>query len=362
MSSSVDVGAIESFVHEHATATGFAGVVAVREHGREILHLVTGIANRTANVPVSRATRFDVASVTKLLSATATMQLIERGAFALDTSMVEFLALEGDHFSPLITPHHLLSHTSGIGDDADEEAGERYEDLFIDSPNYGVRATTDQFRFFATRAPNFAPGEGTRYCNSGFVMLGLMIEKATGVPYREYVVEHVIKPARMTGAGWFSMDIVEPDVAEGVEAIRDEHGTITGWRRNIYSYPPVGGPDGGVYVTASDLFALHDALANGALVNAASFATMRTPHAFYWKEPPRGLRGHDTGYAHHMGYGFECEVRPDGSVRSYWKEGVNFGASACFRFYPEIDVATVVLAVGEDNAWDVTKPVDAAIP
>jgi CubicO group peptidase (beta-lactamase class C family) len=361
MPSSVDVVAINSFV-DAQSAGGLAGVVAIREHGREILHRSTGVANRAANVPVGRATRFDVASITKLLTATATMQIIERGGFALDTSMVEFLALDGDHFSPLITPHHLLSHTSGIGDDADEEAGERYEDLFVTTPNYRVRETSDQFAMFATRAPNFQPGEDTRYCNSAYVMLGLMIEKATGMRYRDYVVEHVFGPARMTGAGWFSMDLVEPDIAEGVEAQRDEHGAITGWQRNIYSYPPIGGPDGGAYVAADDLFALHDALADGTLVDPTSFAAMRTPQAFYKEQLNRSLRGHENGGTHHTGYGFECEVRPDGSVRSYWKEGVNFGTSACFRFYPEIDVATVVLAVGEDNAWDVTALVDASFP
>jgi CubicO group peptidase (beta-lactamase class C family) len=359
--SSVDIDVFESFLSEHASRTGFSGVVSIRDHGVDRFTFASGLANRGCNVQMAASTRFDVASITKLLTATATMQLIEQGAFALDTSMVEYLALEGDHFSPLITTHHLLSHTSGIGDDADEEAGERYEDLFVDRPNYRVRETMDQFALFATRAPNFAPGGGTRYCNSAYVMLGLMIEKATGMPYRSYVAERVMTPANMTSAGWFSMDVVEPDVAEAVEAIRDDHGAITGWRRNIYSYPPIGGPDGGVYLAATDIYALHDALRRGTLVTPASFATMITPHAFYREQPSRGLRGRDTHYAHHMGYGFECEVRPDGSVRSYWKEGVNVGTSVCFRHYPEVDVSTVVLAVGENNAWDVTAPLDAAI-
>ena len=360
MSSSVDVAAIESFVGAQAAA-GFSGVVSVRERGRDILSLASGIANRAANIPVTTATRFDVASIAKLLTATATMQLVERGAFSLDTSVVKFLDLDRSHFSPLITPHHLLSHTSGIGDDADEEAGERYEDLFVDMPNYRVRETRDQFAMFATRAPNFQPGAGTRYCNAGFVLLGLMIEQSTGMRFRDYVVEHVFGPAHMTGAGWFSMDLVEADIAEGVEAIHDEHGTITGWQRNIYSYPPIGGPDGGVYVTADDVFALHDALTAGTILGPSSFAAMRTPQAFYKEQLNRSIRGHDNGAAHHMGYGFECEVRPDGSVRSYWKEGINFGTSACFRHYPEVDVSTVVHAVGEDNAWDVTTLVDASI-
>ena len=91
-----------------------------------------------------------------------TLQLVEHGAFALDTPVIGYLGLEETGISTAVTPHHL-THTSGIADDADEEAGERYEDLFLERPNYSVMETADYLPQFVGKPPNFAPGGGCRY-------------------------------------------------------------------------------------------------------------------------------------------------------------------------------------------------------
>ena len=126
-----------------------------------------GYASRTWNIPTTAETRFDTASITKLFTAVATLQLVEQGAFALDTSVIGYLGAERTGISPAVTPYHLLTHTSGIADDADEEAGERYEDLFRGRPNNSVIETVDYLPQFVGKPPNFAPGEGCRYCNVG---------------------------------------------------------------------------------------------------------------------------------------------------------------------------------------------------
>jgi CubicO group peptidase (beta-lactamase class C family) len=122
--------------------------------------------------------------------AVATLQQIEAGSFALDTGVVEYLGLAETTLSAAITPYHLLTHTSGIADDADEEAGERYEDLFVDRPNYSVINTEDHLDQFVTKPPNFAPGEGCRYNNVGYVLLGLMVERGTGTSTRTLPSAH----------------------------------------------------------------------------------------------------------------------------------------------------------------------------
>src|SRR6266508_2873735 len=194
--------------------------VAIRRGDQDLLLEAFGYASRTWNVPATVETRFDTASITKLFTAVATLQLVEQGAFSLDTSTIEYLGLEETGISPAVTPSHLLTHTSGIGDDADEDAGERYEDLFLERPNYAVMETADYLPQFVGKPPNFAPGESCRYCNVGYVLLGLMIERATGSSYRSYVAEHVFAAAGMSRSGFFRMNVGEPDVAEGVEAIR----------------------------------------------------------------------------------------------------------------------------------------------
>jgi CubicO group peptidase (beta-lactamase class C family) len=346
------LGPVEELLRELEAADKFSGVVGVTQGDRELLLDAFGYASRTWSIPATVETRFDTASITKLFTAVATLQLVEQGAFTLDTSTTEYLELEETGISPAVTPYHLLTHTSGIADDADEEAGERYEDVFLERPNYSVVETADYLPQFVGKPPNFAPGEDCRYCNVGYVLLGLMIERATGSTYREYVAEHVFTRAGMNRSGFFRMDVVEPDVAEGVEAIEVEDGGVVGWRRNIYSYPPIGGPDGGAHVTVGDLLCFHRAVAEGRLLGPALTAELLSPKARH------GARGEGS---HFMGFGFEFETNADGAVRRYSKEGVNVGVSGMLRHYPMRDITCAVLAVGENAAWRPLKAIDEAV-
>jgi CubicO group peptidase (beta-lactamase class C family) len=351
-SAAVAVRAVETLLRELEAAQKFSGVVGIEQDDRNLFLEAFGYASRAWSIPTTVETRFDTASITKLFTAVATLQLVEQGAFDLDTSVIGYLGLEETGISSAVTPYHLLTHTSGIADDADEEAGERYEDLFLERPNYSVKEAADYLPQFVGKPPNFAPGEGCRYCNVSYVLLGLMIEQATGSTYREYVSEHVFARAGMTRSGFFRMDIVEPDVAEGVEAVEDENGGIVGWRRNIYSYPPIGGPDGGAHVTVGDLLRFHRAVSDGRLLGPALTAELLSPKARYSE---RGAG------SHLMGFGFEFETDADGAVRCYWKEGVNVGASGMLRHYPMKDITVAVLAVGEQAAWSPIKAIDEAV-
>ncbi|MGZ5374702.1 MAG: serine hydrolase domain-containing protein [Aeromicrobium sp.] len=351
-SAALALGAVEGLLRELEAADEFSGVVGVRQGDQELLLGAFGYASRTWSVPATVETRFDTASMTKLFTAVATLQLVEHGVFTLDTSVIEYLGLEETGISLAVTPYHLLTHTSGIADDADEESGERYEDVFLERPNYSVIETADYLPQFVGKPPNFAPGEGCRYCNVGYVLLGLMIERAAGSTYREYVAEHVFIRAGMNRSGFFRMDVVEPDVAEGVEAIEVEDGGAVGWRRNIYSYPPIGGPDGGAHVTVGDLLCFHRAVVDGHLLGPALTAELLSP---------KTRHGAPGSGSHLMGFGFEFETNADGAVRCYWKEGVNVGVSGMLRHYPLRDITCAVLAVGENTAWRPIKAIDEAI-
>jgi CubicO group peptidase (beta-lactamase class C family) len=351
-SPAVALGSVEVLLHELKAAGELSGAVCVTQGDQELLQDAFGYASRAWKIVATVETRFDTASITKLFTAVATLQLVEQGAFALDTSVIGELQLEGTGISRDVTPYHLLTHTSGIADDADEEAGERYEDVFLERPNYSVVETADYLPQFVGKPPNFAPGEGCRYCNVSYVLLGLMIERATGSSYRSYIAEHVFAPAGMNRSGFFRMDVVEPDVAEGVEPIEDADGRIVGWRRNIYSYPPVGGPDGGAHVTVGDLLRFHRAVTEGRLLGPALTAELLSPKVRH--------RARGAG-SHLMGFGFEFETDGDDVVQCYWKEGVNVGVSGMLRHYPVSDVTFAVLAVGENAAWSLTRALDEAV-
>lgn len=336
----MNIDTLNTQLTDLAAAGEFSGVVRIDGPDGTLLEAGYGMASHTWQVPATPETRFDTASITKLFTAVAVLQQVEQGAFTLDTSVVDHLGLEGTAISPQATVHHMLSHTSGIGDDADEEAGEDYEAVYADRPSYSVRRTADLLVGFQDKPANFAPGAGCRYCNASYVLLGLMVEKASGQPYRDYVVEKVFGPAGMERSGFFAMDRVVPQVAEGVEPV-DE---VPELRRNIYSYPPVGSPDGGAHVTAGDLVAFHRALLDGRLLSVESVRAMLGQQAEHVDE---------DGDAHWMGYGWESGAPDDsGEVRSYWKDGVNVGASGVIRHYPRHGVTVVVLSNLTDGAWE----------
>ena len=348
-----DLSAVRTRLALLAAEDRFTGAVAATRGGEQIFAAAYGYANRAWQVPCRVDTRFDTASITKLFTAVATLQLVQRGEFGLDTSVVDYLELARTAISPAVTPYHLLTHTSGIADDADEEAGERYEDLFVAEPNYSFTETADQLPHFVSKPPNFPPGQGCRYCNGGYLLLGLMIERASKVQYRDYVCANVFGPASMTRSGFFRMDVVEPDVAEGVEPILSADQRTVGWRRNIYSYPPIGDSAGGAYATVGDLLAFHRALAAGQLLGPELTSAMLTPHEVHTRKPD---------LTRMTGYGFEFRLTADGRIRRCEKEGVNVGTSGLLRHYPDHDLTLAILGVGEDSVWEPVAAFDAAVP
>ncbi len=334
---------LEESLRRLEAADAFSGVVRLTVAGDERFAGAYGFASRAWRIPNTLDTRLDTASITKLFTAVATLQRIDAGDFSLDTCAVDYLGLRGTLISPAVTVRHLLTHTSGIGDDADEEAGERYEDLWRDRPNYTIRETADFLPQFVHREPNFAPGEGCRYNNCGYVLLGLMIERATGRAYRDVIREDVFRPAGMADSDFLAMDGVHERLAEGADPVRDEAGAIVGWHRNIYSYPPIGSPDGGAHATAPDLDRFIRAVKDGRLLSGEMTAAFLVP-SVTWQ-----VR---DGWTSQFGFGPWFRVDDDGTVVFLEKEGINVGASGFVRHYPARDLTLVILSNLEDGAWE----------
>src|ERR687891_2466160 len=117
---------LDEYFRHRAAQDLFSGAVLITQGATRLFARAYGYASRAWRVPNTLDTRFDTASVTKLFTAISTLQLIDRGLLDFDTLVVERLGLEGTPLSKDVTVSHLLTHTSGIGDDADEEAGAVY--------------------------------------------------------------------------------------------------------------------------------------------------------------------------------------------------------------------------------------------
>jgi CubicO group peptidase (beta-lactamase class C family) len=323
------------------TETGFSGVSLAKRGDEFILHDAFGLAHRGFGIPNTVDTRFDIASVTKTFTAVATLQLVELGDIALDTRVMPYLGIGGTRISDDVTVYHCLTHTSGIGDDADEEAGEKYEELFIDKPNYSIRVTADFLPQFVNKDPVFPPGEGVRYNNVAFVLLGLVIEKATGMSYRDYIRRNVFERSGMSGADFCAMDGVHGDFAEHYKRIDHDDGAVE-WRKNIYSYPPIGSPDGGATVTALDLDRFVRVVLAGKLLGKEWTARLLTPQIKV-KEIEGG--------SFWNGFAFEFRLAAGGKIVRISKDGFNPGVCSMLAYYPAIDTTIVLLANIEYDVW-----------
>ena len=350
---------IKEICDNNALNHNFSGVCMVKENNKTIFEKAYGYANRSFKVSNKIDTRFDTASITKIFTATAIMQLIENKQLSLTNKITEIIDLRGTKIPKDVTIEHLLNHTSGIADDADEEAGEDYSALFINSPNYALKECSDFLKNFAYKDPNFKAGTNVRYCNCSYILLGLAIEKITKLSYRDYVTLNVFKKADMNNSGFFGMDEVNENIAEGYKNIVDEEDNIIGYKKNIYSYPPKGTPDGGAYTTAEDLNKFINSIINCKLLSKEYRDILLKPHCAFthkdeWYEIP--------GLYEENGYAFEFfMIGNEKTPFCIYKDGCNDGVASMFSYYPEKNITLVLLSNQEADVWAMRKDIQVEI-
>ena len=270
-----------------------------------------------------------------------------------DASIHDIVDLKDTAIPKDVRVEHLLNHTSGIADDADEEAGEDYSALFVDKPNYSIRNCVDFLPQFAYKLPNFEAGTNVRYNNCAFILLGLAIEQATGMEYRDFVTEYIFKAAGMANTYFGSKDEILSNTAEGYFAICDENDKFIKWKKNIYSYPPIGTADSGALTTVGDLDIFIRSLKNEKLLSHEYTDMIFRPHCKFTRENEMGTW--------RTGYGFEFR-ESDGKVFCIYKDGSNPGVDAICSYYPKLDVGLYMLS-NQDSShfWRFHKELQTAL-
>lgn len=342
------IEAIHALVETRVEQGEFSGVVLVKQGDAELVHEAHGFAHRGFAVPNTTSMRFDTASVAKVFTGALALHLADLGRLDLDTPVIPFLGITDTPISHAVTVRHCLNHASGIADDADEEAGEDYELLFVDKPNYAIRTAIDFLPQFIHKPPVFAPGTGVRYNNVGFILAGLVMERITGLDHRDAVRQYVFDRAGMDTADFLATDEINHNLAEHYKRIESDDGAIS-WRKNIYSYPPVGSPADGATVTALDLDRFIRAVVNGQLLDPASTALITTPQAI----------SATTGDAY--SFGMQFTRADDGTVLGFGKDGINAGVASIFEYLPALDTTVVVLANQDCNVWSLKRQIVAAL-
>lgn len=333
----------DSLFNKYYEEHHFAGAVLIKDGSDTIFEQAYGLAHRGFQVPNTIHTRFDTASVTKLFTAVAILQLVDRGMIRLDDRITDIIDLTGTKIPDDVTIAHLLTHTSGIADDADEELGESYEALFISKPNYSIRNCIDFIPQFAYKEPKFKAGTDVSYNNCAFVLLGLAIEEATGQNYRDYVAQNIFRACGMKHTSFIAKDEGDMAVAEGYAAAFNEDNEMI-WKKNIYSFPPIGTADGGAYTTVGDLDVFMRSLADGKLLSVEMTREIMKPQtdierAYEWGKVING-------------YGFHFTYDLKGNLVRMYKEGSNAGVAVMFAYYPKIETTSIILANQTCDVWE----------
>lgn len=335
---------IEKLVLETIGSRPFSGVVLVARDGEVLFGRGFGYANRADEVPNALSTRFAQASGSKTFTAVAVARLVEAGSFAFETPIVDCLDCWPSGLDASVTVHHLLTHTSGIPDYFDENEENGFEGLWTEKPMYSIREPHDLLHLFADSLMKFTPGARFSYCNSGFVMLGLLIEEHGGVGFSDYIDSEVFANAGMADSGYFSLDRLPSRTA--FNYLTAEDGDTP--RINIYTVPIVGQPDGGAFVTALDMASFWLALGEGRLLGATGTDQLLRSHV----ATGRG----DEEY----GYGVWIDPRSQ-ETRVHHSEGGDPGVNFISGTLLEDRVSITVISNTDGGVLSIYKTIVAAL-
>lgn len=249
---------MDAYLREKAQAGEFAGAVLLARDGVPVFRQAYGSAERRFDVPNRIDTRFNFASIGKLLTKTAVAQLAEAGRLRLDDKLAKWLPDWPAETAAKITVAQLVEHRSGIPDFFNK----KYERLDRST----LRHNSDYLALIRDEPLWFEPGAAERYSNGGYALLGEIVAHASGEDYYDYLQKHVLEPAGMKDTGWFEADEPTPNLAQGY--YRDEeHGREL--RENVFTRPARGSAAGGGYTTVDDLLRFETALRGGQLAGPA---------------------------------------------------------------------------------------------
>ncbi len=257
-----DVARMEQVVQSYVSDNKFMGSVLVARGDEVLLSKGYGSANLEWNIPNSPATKFRLGSITKQFTAAAILLLEERGKLSTDDP-VKKLMPDAPAAWDEITIFYLLTHTAGIPN-------------FTNFPDYKsvkpfAATPEDLVARFRDKSLEFQPGEKWAYSNSGYLLLGYLLEKAAGQSYEAFLQDNIFGPLGMNDSGYDSTSAIIPRRAAGYRRLKG------GPENAGFVHMSVPFAAGALYSTTEDLLLWQQGLFGGKLLSAESLAKMITP-------------------------------------------------------------------------------------
>ena len=318
-----------------AVDSGFSGVFRVDRDAQTAVANAYGLADRGYGLPNTVDTRFALASGTKTLTALTVVSLVEDGVLELSTTARSLLGTDLPLIDANVTVEHLLAHRSGIGDYLDEDTDIDVDDYLMPVSGHALATTEQYVPVLDGHAAKFAPDERFSYCNSGYVLLALIAERATGTPFHDLVHERVCAPSGMDDTAFLRSDELSGNVARGYVEIDG------GWRTNVFHLPVRGSGDGGIYSTVGDIHSLWTAFVAGRIVSPEWVAEMVRPRS--------------AGETKRYGLGFWLGLTSEAVML----EGMDAGVSFWSVYDPRSDTTATVISNTTKGAWPIARALEA---
>lgn len=319
----------------------FHGAVLVSKNDAILLEQGFGFSDIPNQISNRADTRFQTASAGKFFVAVGIMQLIEAGRFSLDSQIGDLLDLPLYQIDPKVTVKQLLNHTSGVPDYFDESKMSEYAELWVDYPNYKIRKSKDLLPLFVEKPMMYRAGEKFQYNNSGYVMLGLIIESVTGQLFDEYLNGHVFQPCEMLDSGYYELDRLPARCANSY--IFDE--AKQQYYTNIYSVDVKGTGAGGAFTTVRDVERFWKKLLGGRLVS------MTTLKELFSVQSSDG----DDYY----GYGVWLKKVGEAVFHPFF-QGSDPGVSFISRYNPGNGLRVHIVSNRGENVWRLASKIETS--
>jgi len=326
----------DAYVAQETLTDHFRGAVLVGIDGKVVFEKAYGPADQEWDVPNTPKTKFRIASLTKQFTAACILMLQERRLLHVQDPISKHMTGLPAPWKQ-VTVHQLLTHTSGVPNP--DYASKQYAKV------QRIGATPQQLvALVANQRLDFAPGTRWNYSNTGYILLGMLIEKISGHSYAEFLKSNIFEPFGMQRSGYDRATEILEGRASGYE-IKDGHLANADF---IDMSTPFSA--GGIYSTVEDMYQWNEALAvPGKLLSANSLKQMFTEYS------------EATHQGQHYGYGVVISRQKFGKLLYYHGGGVE-GFSSSVQRYPEERLCIIVLSnLATFRPWDLGDHIAADI-
>ncbi|MCR4409859.1 MAG: serine hydrolase domain-containing protein [Candidatus Saccharicenans sp.] len=326
------MAAVEALVRKTVGADEPGLALALVQDGRLLFRAGRGVADIRSKRPIDTGTNFRLASLTKQFTAKAIMLLVREGYLAYETHLTDIFP-DFPEYGKEITIRHLLTHTSGLPD---------YENL-IPEANPGIPVEDQQINDYQVlellkgeKQGKFRPGTNWDYSNSGYVVLGLIAEKVSGLPFGIFLCERIFKPLGMKETVLYEKGISEVENRAFGHSLKDGKWVIRDQSRTSATRG-----DGCIYSSVDDLILWDNAWKEGTLLNREEMALALTPVEVPGKRPV-------DPYGQPAAYGFGWFLNPWKGYQRAWHYGETAGFRTAIHRFHETGLTVIVLCNRED--------------